>query len=283
VENLDLKYQGNWSIKEFILENQMIFEQELLDEAINVKDKIEEIRYIGNINLLNNAQKLVAFIVEKQTEDLINFANQEGIAWAKYSLTLSFKLEWIHAIRRTLWRFLNQYDLFAKEEVQRETFFELEKNINDQIDQFLTSFFISYSKYKDELLEKQRQLVENLSVPIIPIKKEIRILPLIGSIDLLRIKTIQEKVLEEIGKHHIRTLIIDLSGIMPMEEETTHDFKKIIEAIAMMGCQTVITGLRTEIVQSLVTYGVDLKEHAEFKGTLQLALNEVIFGGSLHS
>lgn len=280
---MDLKYQGNWSIKEFILENQMIFEQELLDEAINVKDKIEEIRYIGNINLLNNAQKLVAFIVEKQTEDLINFANQEGIAWAKYSLTLSFKLEWIHAIRRTLWRFLNQYDLFAKEEVQRETFFELEKNINDQIDQFLTSFFISYSKYKDELLEKQRQLVENLSVPIIPIKKEIRILPLIGSIDLLRIKTIQEKVLEEIGKHHIRTLIIDLSGIMPMEEETTHDFKKIIEAIAMMGCQTVITGLRTEIVQSLVTYGVDLKEHAEFKGTLQLALNEVIFGGSLHS
>jgi rsbT co-antagonist protein RsbR len=283
VENLDLKYQGNWSIKEFILENQMIFEQELLDEAINVKDKIEEIRYIGNINLLNNAKKLVAFIVEKQTEDLINFANQEGIAWAKYSLTLSFKLEWIHAIRRTLWRFLNQYDLFAKEEVQRETFFELEKNINDQIDQFLTSFFISYSKYKDELLEKQRQLVENLSVPIIPIKKEIRILPLIGSIDLLRIKTIQEKVLEEIGKHHIQTLIIDLSGIMPMEEETTHDLKKIIEAIAMMGCQTVITGLRTEIVQSLVTYGVDLKEHAEFKGTLQLALNEIIFGESLHS
>jgi rsbT co-antagonist protein RsbR len=283
VENLDLKYQGNWSIKEFILENQMIFEQELLDEAINVKDKIEEIRYIGNINLLNNAQKLVAFIVEKQTEDLVSFANKEGIAWAKYSLTLAFKLEWIHAIRRTLWRFLNQYDLFAEEEVQRETFFDLEKNINDQIDQFLTSFFISYSKYKDELLEKQRQLVENLSVPIIPIKKEIRILPLIGSIDLLRIKTIQEKVLEEIGKHHIQTLIIDLSGIMPMEEETTHDFKKIIEAIAMMGCQTVITGLRTEIVQSLVTFGVDLKEHAEFKGTLQLALNEVIFGGSLHS
>lgn len=278
---MDLKYKGNWCIKNFIIENKKIFEQELLNEAINVRDKIEEIRYVGNINLLNNAHRLVMYIVENQTEELVAFANQEGVAWAKFSLTLAFKLEWIHAIRRTLWRFLNQYDVVTQAEVKRDAFFELEKNMNDQIDQFLTSFFISYSKYKDELLENQRKLVENLSVPIIPIKKEIRILPLIGEIDIIRIRTMQEKVLDEIGKHHIQTLIIDLSGITPMEEETTHNFKKIIEAINMMGCQTVITGLRSEIVQSFVNYGIDLKEQAVFKGTLQLALNDVIFGKKL--
>lgn len=274
---MELNYQQNWSIKEFIVQNKMPFEQDLLNEAINVRDKIEEIRYIGNINLLNNAHILVMYIIEKQTEDLVAFAKQEGIAWAKYSLTLAFKLEWIHAIRRTLWKFLKEFYEVSNKDVDSEFFFELEKNMNDQIDNFLTNFFISYSKYKDELLDNQRKLVENLSVPIIPVKKEVRILPLIGAVDGIRIRTIQEKVLEEIGKHHIQTLIIDLSGITPMEEETTHDFKKIIEAISMMGCQTVITGLRSEIVQSLVAYGINLKDQADFKGTLQLALNDVIF------
>jgi rsbT co-antagonist protein RsbR len=276
-DTVELNYQQNWSIKEFIVQNKMPFEQDLLNEAINVRDKIEEIRYIGNINLLNNAHVLVMYIIEKQTEDLVAFAKQEGIAWAKYSLTLAFKLEWIHAIRRTLWKFLKEFYEVSNKEVDPEFFFELEKNMNDQIDNFLTNFFISYSKYKDELLENQRKLVENLSVPIIPVKKEVRILPLIGAVDGIRIRTIQEKVLEEIGKHHIQTLIIDLSGITPMEEETTHDFKKIIEAISMMGCQTVITGLRSEIVQNLVAYGINLKDQADFKGTLQLALNDVIF------
>lgn len=274
---MEFNYQQNWSIKEYIVQNKMSFEQDLLDEAINVRDKIEEIRYIGNINLLNNAHILVMYIIEKQTEDLVAFAKQEGIAWSKYSLTLAFKLEWIHAIRRTLWKFLKQFYEVSNKEVDSEFFFELEKNMNDQIDNFLTNFFISYSKYKDDLLDKQRKLVENLSVPIIPVKKEVRILPLIGAVDGIRIRTIQEKVLEEIGKHHIQTLIIDLSGITPMEEETTNDFKKIIEAISMMGCQTVITGLRSEIVQSLVAYGINLKDQADFKGTLQLALNDVIF------
>ena len=274
---MELKYHADWCLKEFILNNKDSFEQDLLNEAINVREKIEEIRYIGNINLLNNAHKLVMYIIEKQTKDLVAFAKHEGIAWAKYSLTLSFKLEWIHAVRRTLWRFLRHYNSFIKEQAKTEDFFEMEKQINDQIDHFLTNFFISYSKYKDELLEKQRKLVENLSVPIIPVKKEVRILPLIGAVDGMRIRTIQEKVLDEIGKHHIQTLIMDLSGIAPMEEETTHEFKKIIEAISMMGCQTVITGLRSEIVRSLVAFGIDFKELANFKGTLQLALNDVFF------
>ncbi|WEG12106.1 STAS domain-containing protein [Pullulanibacillus sp. KACC 23026] len=274
---MELSYRENSTVKQFIIDNQSPFEQELLDEAINVKDKINEILFIGNIDLLKNAHKLVMFVVEKKEEELVAFAKQEGVAWAKYSLTLAFKLEWIHAIRRTLWKFLNNYQLLNKEKEDSNAFFTLEKNINDYIDQFLTHFFISYSTYKDELIEKQRELVENLSVPIIPINKEIRILPLIGSIDTSRVRTIQEKVLEEIGKHHIRTLIIDLSGITPMEEVAVYDFKKIIEANSMMGCQTIITGLRSDIVKNFVNIGINLRELAEFKGTLELALNDILF------
>jgi rsbT co-antagonist protein RsbR len=273
---LKLHFEEFNTIKDFLLENRKAFEERLLDAAINVKDKIEEIHKIGNINLLTNAHKLVLFVVQEREHELISFAKEEGVAWAKYSLTLAFKLEWVQAIRRTLWDFLFNYDLLNKADADRVSFFTLEKNINEQIDQFLTYFFISYSKYKDELLNRQRELVEDLSVPIIPINSEICILPLIGMVDLQRITTLQDKVFTEIEKHHIQTLIIDLSGVAPLDKEATEYFIKIIEGISMMGCKTIVTGLRAEIVKSLITLEKGLSYQAEFKGTLKLALHDVI-------
>ncbi|WP_066393839.1 ATP-binding protein [Neobacillus mesonae] len=277
VKKLSLHYEDGYSIQDFFFRNRKEFEKRLLDEAINVKDKIEEIRKIGNINLLNNAHKLVLYVVEEQAHELIKFAKQEGVAWAKYSLTLAFKLEWVQAIRRTLWDFLYNYDLLSKTESHREAFYSREKNINELIDQFLSYFFISYSKYKDELLEQERKLVENLSVPIIPINEQICILPLIGQIDQQRINTIQNKVLTEIETNHIQTLILDLSGVANMEYEASNSFIKLIEGISMMGCKTILTGLRAEIVKSFISSGISAIQQAEFKGNLKQALNDVFF------
>lgn len=274
---MELNHEENWSMRELLNGNLHTFEDELLSEAIHVKDKIDEILLIGNIDLLKNARKLVLFIIDNNEEDLIHFAKQEGIAWAKFSLTLAFKLEWVHAIRRTLWKFLEAFELKIGKTKDHDNFFALEKNINDYIDHFLMYFFISYSKYKDELIEKQRELVKDLSVPIIPIKDDIRILPIIGSVDSDRMTYIQERILEEIGRKRIRILIIDLSGIAPMKEREIHDFRKIIEANTLMGCQTIITGLRSDIVKNIVASGIDLMEIAAFKGTLELALNDVVF------
>ncbi|KYD06635.1 hypothetical protein B4102_3020 [Heyndrickxia sporothermodurans] len=278
VRKLNLKFSKNDTIKDFLFANRTSFEERLLDEAINVSDKIEEIHTLGNINLLQNAHKLVLFVVEEREHELITFAKQEGVAWAKNSITLAFKLEWIQAIRRTLWDFLYNYDLRHQTEVKRDEFFTLEKKVNELIDQFLTYFFISYSNYKDELLASQRKLVENLSVPIIPINDEISILPLIGNIDGTRMSIIEDHVLTSIGANHIRTLIVDLSGVAYMSDDTVFQhFARLIRGFSMMGCNTVLTGIRSEIVKHMISLGINLNENAVSKGTLQLALNDYIF------
>src|SRR5690606_9223772 len=143
----------------------------------------------------------------------IAFARQEGVAWAEHSLTLFLKLEWVQAIRRTMWHFLYQYDKIKKQDKVSEDFYHMEKVVNDYVDQFLNNFFISYSDYKDEMLKSQRKLVEHLSVPIIPVSTSVAVLPLIGMIDSYRIQTIEEKVLMDIASIKIQTLIMDLSGI----------------------------------------------------------------------
>jgi anti-anti-sigma regulatory factor/two-component sensor histidine kinase len=276
VSKLQLECKENTSIREFFIANRKTFEDHLLSEAINVKEKITEIQSIGNINLIENAHKLVLYVVDNREHELISFAKQEGIAWAKYTLTLAFKLEWVQAIRRTLWDFLFNYERLTTVHSIHEGFFSLEKNVNALIDQFLNNFFISYSNYKDELLETQMVAVENLSVPIIPITKSICILPLIGSIDMKRINTIEDRVIDQIGSSHIQFLIIDLSGVAHMGIPVIQHFIQIIDGISMVGCQTVLTGLRSEIVKAMLKYNLTFKDKALTKGTLQLALKELI-------
>ncbi|WHY96835.1 STAS domain-containing protein [Peribacillus simplex] len=263
-------------IMEFLLQNKSEFEEYLLSEAVNVRDKIEEILLIGNVDLLNNAHKLIRYIVEQNETDMITFAEQEGVTWATHSLTLSFKLEWIQALRRTLWTFLYKFESAKVVFSESKTFFELEKKVNEKVDVFLKSFFVSYSDYKDKLILAQQNLVENLSVPIIPITSTTCVLPLIGTIDDSRIRIIEEKVLLELGRLRIQTLILDLSGIVEMEVEIINDLLKILDGTAMMGCKAVVTGLRPEVVTKMIRSGVQIDNRAETKGTLQQALKDYL-------
>jgi len=269
-------YNQREKMTDFIRDNKQNFQDKLLSEAVNVASKINDILETGNIDLLKNAQKLALYVVEQKEEQLVAFAQQEGVAWAEHSLTLAFKLEWVQSIRRTLWHFLYQYDRINNQFNSREEFYALEKRINDKIDQFLNTFLISYSKYKDELIASQRELVEHLSVPVIPLSQSIAVLPLIGMIDTYRIQTIEEKVLTAISDLKIQTLIIDLSGAANMEMHVIDHFQKILTGISMMGCKAILTGLRADLVRTMIHSGISFEEKAETTGTLQQTLKEYL-------
>ncbi|MGM0900787.1 MAG: STAS domain-containing protein [Bacillota bacterium] len=272
---MELTFNERTSIADFITENKPQFEKKLLSEAVTVASKIKDILQKGNIDLLVNAQRLVLYVVNQREDELVNFAREEGVVWAKHSLTLAFKLEWVQAIRRTLWHFLYKYDQLGNNTNDLDRFYDLEKQMNDQIDQFLNSFFLSYSNYKDELISSQRVLVEHLSVPIIPVSPTVAVLPLIGMIDSYRIKTIEEKVLIDIANLKVQTLIIDLSGIVTMEKDILDHFQKVLSGISLMGCEAVITGIRPELVRNMIHSGISF-DKADTRGTLQQTLKRYL-------
>ncbi|RHW38117.1 STAS domain-containing protein [Neobacillus notoginsengisoli] len=273
---MESTYKLGDQISEFISVNREEFKQKLLSEAVDVAAKINDILQTGNIDLLKNAEKLVNYVLLDEKEEMVKFANQEGVVWAEHALTLSFKLEWIQAIRRTLWQFVYHFDKAEDDIIQKEDFYILEKKINDQIDQFLNNFFLSYSTFKDELLNTQRKLVEHLSVPIIPVSPSVSVLPLIGLIDSYRMQTIEEKILVEISNQKVQALVIDLSGIADMEMDVIDQFRKVLNGVNMMGCKGIITGLRPDLVRKMVHAGISFADKAETKGTLQETLKKYL-------
>ncbi|MBG9589890.1 STAS domain-containing protein [Cytobacillus oceanisediminis] len=260
----------------YINEDGENFENKLLNEAVNVSGKINDILRMGNIDLLKNARKLIYFIVNRNNEELVSFARQEGIAWAEHSLTLALKLEWVQAIRRTLWQIISKLNVEKGLKIQDLEFFELEQVVNDQIDQFLNNFFLSYSEFKDHMLYKQREIVEHLSVPIIPVSDTVSVLPLIGLIDSFRVQIIEEKVLNEIAATRIQTLVMDLSGVATMEKHVIDGLQMIITGVDLMGCKTVLTGLRPDLVREMVRAGINLQKDAETQGTLRETLKKYL-------
>lgn len=269
-------YKDLRDMVEYVTRKREDFQQMLLSEAVNVAEVINDILKRGNIDLLKNAEKLVVYILDNNDPEIVIFAKQEGVAWAKHSLTVAFKLEWVQAIRRTLWKFIYKYQTELNLPSNREGFFELEEQINNNIDQFLNTFFISYSAFKDDLIHNQRKNVEHLSVPIIPISSTVAILPLIGTIDSYRMYTIEEKVLSDIARIRIHTLIIDLSGIIDMEVDVIDLFQKVLDGIDMMGCKPVITGLRAELVRKMIHLGINFNQKADTKGTLQQTVKDYL-------
>ncbi|KMJ57596.1 anti-sigma factor antagonist [Bacillus sp. LL01] len=273
---MNMKININGELTNFLIEKKPEFEATLLSEAVNVAAKINDILQTGNIDLLKNAYTLVQRVIEQRESEVIEFAEKEGVAWAKHSLTLSFKLEWVQAIRRTLWQFVNKFIDERGEYLTQEDFFDLEKKINNNIDFFLNSFFLSYSHYKDELISSQRKLVEHLSVPIIPVSPTVAVLPLIGAVDDYRIQIIEEKALTEISNLKLQTLVLDLSGVTTMDESVISKFENLLCGISMMGCKSVLTGLRAELVRQMVSMGVTFNQLAETHGTLQQTLKKYL-------
>jgi rsbT co-antagonist protein RsbR len=273
---MDFQFAEGMSLEQFLEANKEQFELSLSREAVNVKDIFHDVKETGCIDLINNAHQLIKLMIHRKELDIVNFARQEGVRWAKHaSLNLAVKLEWSQAIRRVWWDFMYNYAELSGNEHTLEQFFALERQVNTALDTFLRHFFISYIQYKDELIKNHEEMIKHLSVPMIPLTSSIYILPLLGKIDEHRIRQMQEKVLNQIGLLHIRTLLIDMSNAAVFDSPVLTRMLKMIDGIGMMGCNAIITGMRPDLVVALLDIEASLRSGIKTKGSLQQALEEL--------
>jgi len=205
---------------------------------------------------------------------LILHAKEHGENWARNNLDLLVKLEWIQVLRKIYWDFL--FHFYKHVEQSRIEFFELEHQVNFNFDSYLKHFASSYSMYKNEVLQSQREVIEDLSVPVIPLSDHVAILPIVGTLDTFRSEQIQEHVLVRIYQLKIRTIIIDVSSVPYIDTAIVPQLFTIVNGIAIQGCKAVITGIRPEITNVMVELGISLQDKVETRGTLQQAFEEYV-------
>lgn len=119
--------------------------------------------------------------------------------------------------------------------------------------------------------EQQRQVIRELSVPVLPVSDTTLVMPLIGPLDPARLADLQPQALGQIAQTGARELLLDITGVPAIDPQVAQGLLQLVAAARLMGTRVTLAGIRPEVAHSLVNFGIDLQE-VRTASTLQAAL-----------
>lgn len=120
-------------------------------------------------------------------------------------------------------------------------------------------------------LKAQADAILELSSPLIPITNEIMVMPLVGTLDSQRAQRIMDTLLTGITTRRASTAIIDITGVPVVDSAVASMLVKAAAGVRLLGAEAILTGIRPEVAQTLVTLGADLSS-LKTCGTLQAGI-----------
>ena len=156
-----------------------------------------------------------------------------------------------------------------------EAFLSLAKLIMLDIGLAIEAYIATRLAASEEIIERQKELVEELSTPVIQIWEGVLALPLVGAIDSRRAMQISENLLEKIVDTRARWVLIDITGVPVVDTLVANHLMKAMEASRLLGTHPLLVGISPQIAQTLVHLGVDLGDITTYS-SLQAGLEHVL-------
>jgi anti-anti-sigma regulatory factor/HAMP domain-containing protein len=131
-------------------------------------------------------------------------------------------------------------------------------------------------------LEAQKQVIHELSTPIIPVidvpggAGSIIVMPLIGSIDTMRAKDITQKLLAGMSQYKARVVILDITGVPIVDSGVASHLNKTVQAARLKGARVIIVGISDAVAESIVDLGInwgDVETLADLQTGVLVALH----------
>jgi len=119
---------------------------------------------------------------------------------------------------------------------------------------------VSFVQERERIIRQQQEAIRELSTPVLQVRERLLILPIIGVIDAQRARQLTEQLLRSIRQNRAKVVVIDITGVPTIDSTVANHLVQTVEASRLMGASVIITGLSSEIAQTLVTIGVDLSK-----------------------
>ncbi len=135
---------------------------------------------------------------------------------------------------------------------------------------------------QEQLVQRQRDEILELSTPVIEVWDKVLVLPVIGTLDSLRASRLTEGLLERIARDQAEVVILDISGVPAIDTDVAQHLLKTVEAARLMGSASILSGVRPETAQAIVHLGIELgnlRSRNSLRDALQVALHMVGAGG----
>ena len=116
----------------------------------------------------------------------------------------------------------------------------------------------TYIHARESTMRKQQEAIRELSTPVLQIRDRLLLLPIIGVIDSQRARLITEGLLQAIRANRAKIVVMDITGVLTIDSKVANHLLQTVTAARLMGATVIVTGLSSEVAQSLVALGIDL-------------------------
>jgi rsbT co-antagonist protein RsbR len=128
---------------------------------------------------------------------------------------------------------------------------------------------------KVEVIERQQEVIRNLETPVLEVWEGVIALPLVGIIDSSRAARVMNDLLSSVSRTGARFVLLDLTGVDVVDTATANYLIGMVRALGLLGANGVVTGIRPNVAQTIISIGMDLSS-LKTLGTLRQGLSYCI-------
>lgn len=139
------------------------------------------------------------------------------------------------------------------------------------VDELGLATFETYTAAREQVIADQAEQLLELSTPVVKLWEGVLGVPLVGTLDSARTQVVMETLLQTLVDTRSRFAVIDITGVPAVDTEVAQHLMKTVMAARLMGTQCVISGIRPQIAQTIVTLGIEFGDIVT-KATLADAL-----------
>lgn len=117
---------------------------------------------------------------------------------------------------------------------------------------------VGFVDERERTIRQQQEAIRELSTPVLQVRDRLLILPVIGMIDSQRARQLTEQVLRAIRSARAKIIVMDLTGVPTVDSKVANHLVQTVDAARLLGAEVIVTGVSSEIAQTLVGIGIDL-------------------------
>jgi rsbT co-antagonist protein RsbR len=143
------------------------------------------------------------------------------------------------------------------------------------LDRLGLATFDAYVRTRDALVAEQAEQLLELSTPVVKLWEGIVAVPLVGTLDSARSQVVMERLLQSLVDTASPFAILDITGVLAVDTQVAQHILKTVVAAQLMGAECIISGIRPQIAQTIVSLGIEFGEivtKANLSDALQYAL-----------
>jgi len=120
-------------------------------------------------------------------------------------------------------------------------------------------------------LARREKALEQVSTPILQVWEGVLAMPVLGTVNEARAAHMTEALLGEVTRSRTAVAILDLTGLEEVDTHTMDHIIRMVQAVSLLGCQCLISGISPNGARVIVGLGVPLEALRTF-ATLRAAL-----------